>query len=182
MTLRRGSIMLVQGGIIGLLIAVAVSGDDLISVQAWLAATVVWVVGRLLWEFISTASPQPAELVFAWSRRRRGRRALSGPSGLLAIGALLRNAQNNPRAYTNHLKPRLQALAQHHASIRHGIDVERDRDRVTALLGEVAWLIDPAVVDRSPTLAEIDRFLDVILAQKDESRPARRFPDQVATT
>jgi len=182
MTFRRGSIMLVQGGIIGLVIAVALSGDDLISVQAWLAATVVWVVGRLLWDFISIASPLPAELVFAWSRRRRGRRVLSGPSGLLSIGALLRNAQNTPRAYTHHLRPRLQALAQHHFSIRHGIDLKLDRDRAAALLGEVAWLIDPAVIDRSPTSAEIDLFLNVILAEQDESGPARRLSDQVATT
>ncbi len=174
--------MLVQGGIIGLIIAVALSGDDLISLQAWLAATVVWVGGRLLWDFISGASPQPAELVFAWSRRRRERRVLAGPSGLIAIGALLRNAQNNPRAHTNHLRPRLQALARHHVSIRYGIDLEHDPDRAAALLGEVAWLIDPAVVDRSPTLAEIDRFLDLILGRKDESSPAHRLSDQMVTT
>ena len=178
MTIKRALIMLVQGGVVGLLFAVALSGDNLISAQAWLAAAVVWVAGRLLWDFVSAASIEPAELVIAWSRRRRQRRAVHSPSGLHALRALLTKAQNDPRAHANQLRPRLLELAKHHVSIRHGIDLNDDPDRATALLGEVGWMIDPAVVDRTPTLAEIHRFLDVILGEQDWSQsPHRRWEE-----
>jgi len=177
MTVRRGLITVVQGGVVGLLFAVALRGDNLISARAWLAAAVVWVAGRLLWDFVSTASVEPAELVVAWSRRRRRRRAVYSPSGLHAVRTLLTRALSDPRAHTNQLRPRLLELARHHISIRHGIDLDDDPDRAAALLGEIAWLIDPAVVDRTPTLAEIHRFLDVILREPDWSQSHRRWEE-----
>ena len=62
--------------------------------------------------------------------------------------ATLAGAAHYPRAHAKHLRPRLMSMAHHFLPIRHGIDPVRDPERVAALLGDEAWLIDPAVTDR----------------------------------
>ena len=60
-------------------------------------------------------------------------------------------------------------LAHHFLPLRRGIDFENDPDQVAELLGDVAWIIDLEVQDRSPTFAEVERFLDLTLVDGDGS-------------
>lgn len=164
MTVRRGVVIIVQAAFAGLLVAIALSGDALISAQVWLAAAALAVVAILVRELVSVAGVERVELVAAWTRHTPSQRA-SGPRGLLAIKALLSSAQNNPRIHAQQLRPRLVELAAHYLPIRHGIDLQRDPDRVADLLGDSAWLIDESVTNRMPSPADIDGFLDVLLTR-----------------
>jgi hypothetical protein len=176
--------MVLRAGIPGLLVAVALTGDGLVSVQIWLAVAAVWVAGTLLWDLIAVAAVEPDRRMAAWriSGWRRPRRTAHGPARLRTLNLLLVNAQTNPRAHANAFRPRLIGLAEHYIPIRHGFDLEHEPVRVTDLLGNVAWLIDPTVNDRTPTSSEIGRFLDLVLAEEDERTSARRVEGQVEAT
>lgn len=178
---RRSFAMVIRAGIPGLLIAVALSREGLISVQIWIAAAAIWISATLLWDFIAVAAVEPDKRLVAWrpSRRRGQPRTIYRPVGMWEVKLLLANAQTNPRVHANALRPWLIALAGHNFAIRHGFDLESDPARVAGLLGDVAWLIDPAVSDRTPTSAEIGRFLDVILAEQDVSTSARQHEHRV---
>jgi len=163
MTLRRGAFILVTAGVFGAIVGIAFSGSDLISARVWLGGAAVIVVAILLRDFLAISSVERATFVAAWSLSRPHRTVSDGPPGLLNIHALLVNAIATPRSFTIHLRPRLVKVARHFLPLRNGIDFEHDPDQVAQLLGEVAWIIDPAVLDRSPTLAEVERFLDLTL-------------------
>ena len=65
----------------------------------------------------------------------------------------------------------MTGLAEHFLPINHGIDPTQQPGRAQALLGEVAWLVDPDpgpdTVDRVPTAEEIDKFLTIVLVKAD---------------
>ena len=147
----------------GLLVAIALSSNQVISVQLWIAAGAIWVAGVLLWDFIGTASVEPARLNVSWHQRRGPRPSRQTPTSMLALGALLGNARRNPRAHANQLRPHLRELTGHFVPIRHGFDPSVDPGRMTELLGADSWLIDPEADSRTPTSRELHRFLDVIL-------------------
>lgn len=168
MTLKRGAFILATAGVFGAFVGIALSGDGLISASGWLGGAAVTVVAILLRDFLKVSSVEPATLVSAWSLRGP-HRTNSGPPGLLNIHALLVNAIATPRSFTIHLRPRLVKLARHFLPLRNGIDFEHAPDQVAQLLGDVAWIIDPAILDRSPTLAEVERFLDLTLVDRDGS-------------
>jgi len=166
MTAKRTWVIVVRASLIGLLFAVAQSGDELISAQIWIAAGAVSMVVMLLRDFIAVAAMRRARLVPAWSRRRPPAEAREARS-LQSIYVLLADAQGSPRVHANIFRPRLLDLAIHYIPLKHGLDVENDAAPVAELLGDVAWLIDPAVIDRTPSLADLHRFLDVILEEQD---------------
>jgi hypothetical protein len=151
----------------GLLVAIALSSDQVISVQLWIAAGAIWVAGVLLWDFIGTASIEPARLNVAWRQRQGLRPSRQTPTPILALGALLGNARRNPRAHVNKLRPHLRELADHFVPLRHGFDPAVDPGRMIELLGADSWLIDPEADGRTPTSEELHRFLDVILDEPD---------------
>lgn len=166
MTVKRTVRILVIAGGVGIFFGVVLSGDEVISARVWLGAAAMTVIAILLRDLLAASSIERTRFVGAWSLKRTDSTS-SGPRGLQNIHSLLVNAANNPRTYGIHVRPRLVELAHHYLPIRRGIDVEHDPHQVGDVLGDVAWLIDPAVQDRAPTAAEIERFLDVVLAEKD---------------
>jgi len=150
----------------GLLVAIALSSDQAISVQLWIAAGAVWVAGVLVWDFLVVSSIEPAHMLVAWRRKGGAPSKRSTPRAMLSLGALLANAWRNPRAHANQLRPELIDLAAHFVPIRHGFEPAADPERMNELLGPDSWLIDPASVDRTPTVAELHRYLDAILAEQ----------------
>ncbi len=166
MTAKRTWVIVVRASLIGLLFAVAQSGDELISAQIWVAAGAVSMVVMLLRDFIAAAAIERARLVPAWSRRQQPAAAREA-RGLQSIYVWLANAQDNPRTHANVLRPRLVDLANHYIPLKHGLDLKNDPARAADLLGDVAWLIDSEVIDRTPTPADLHRFLDVILEEQD---------------
>lgn len=162
MTPKRAASILLGATIVGVFFGVVLSGDDVISARVWLGAAAVTIIAILVRDLIAASSLQRATFTPAWSLRRQ-RHVSPGPQALENTHSVLLSAQSSPRAHGLHLRPRLQDLAGHYLPIRHGIDVAHDPARATDALGDVAWLIDPSVNDRTPTTAEIERFLDVIL-------------------
>jgi len=166
MRAKRTWVIVARASLLGLLLAVALSGDDLISAQVWVAAAAVSIVLMLLRDFIAVAAIERARLVPAWSGQKQPAAALEA-RGLRSIYVLLTNAQRNPRTHSNVLNPRLVDLANHYLPLKHGVDLENHPARAADLLGDVAWLIDSGVSDRTPTQADLRRFLDVILDEQD---------------
>ena len=166
MTLRRIALILVTAGVFGAIVGIALSGDDFISVQVWLGGAAVAVVAILLRDFLTVSSVERVTFVSTWSLRRP-HRTNSRPPGLQKIHAQLIDAKTSPRAFAIHLRPRLVELARHFLPLPSGIDLEHNPEQVAQLLGDIAWIIDPSVLDRSPTLAEVERFLDLALVDRD---------------
>ncbi len=169
MRVARAFVILVAAGCVGLLFAVGLSGDQVISFVAWVSATAVALIVILLREFFVAAAVVPAGMLTLWSRPQRDR-SIPGPRSLQHFASLVGNAQNDPRIFTKLLRPRLVKLADHYLPIRYGIDVEREPDRIAEVLGDVAWLVDPTVIERTPTVAELERFLDVTASAESPER------------
>ena len=170
MKTKRIWVMVVQARIIGLPFAVAQSGDELISAQVWLVAAAASMVFILLRDFIAVSAMERARLVPAWSQRPQPAPAREARK-VQSIHVLLARAQRNKRTHAHVLRPRLVDSANHYLPLKHGFDLESDPARAADLLGDVAWLIDSEVIDRTPTRADLHRFFDVIL---DEEDPAAR--------
>ena len=182
--LKRFCAIVLRAGVPGLFIAVALSGEGVISIQVWIGAAAVWIAGTRLVDFILTAEVEPDRRKLAWRplRRRRQQRSVVGHKGIRTINLLVATALMNSRAHTNALSPRLRSLAHHYLPMHHGVDLERDPHRAAEVLGDVAWLIDPSVRDRTPSAAEIEQFLDVILTGQIASELAREHENPVMAT
>lgn len=169
MTTKHVVRLVARAAMIGLFMAILLSTGQRVSAEAWLAAAAVWIAWSLVVQALQVAAVEPARIVvfWRWRPRRASFAASTRPRSLRSLDGLLRRAQANPRLHAYRLRQRLAALAAHHLRVRRGIDLDRDPARGTALLGETAWLIDPAVTDRAPTLTEIDTFLDIILVERD---------------
>ena len=169
MTPRRIISIVLRAAILALILALAFSGSELVSVGVWLAFVVALVGLSLLTHVIRVADLEPAQIAVAWTwrfRHRRRRQVDRRPHELRATEGTVLSAMENSRIHANRLRPRLTALADHFLPLRQGIDPRSDPTRATALLGDVAWLVDPDVSDRIPTVHEIDRFLDLVLAEE----------------
>jgi hypothetical protein len=86
----------------------------------------------------------------------------------VASEGLVAASVDDDRTMRRRLRPKLAELADNLLMSRHGID-PADLRRVATVLGSTAWLADAgAEPDRRPALAEIERFLDLLLG--DEAR------------
>jgi hypothetical protein len=168
-------LIVVRAAILALILALPFSGSELVSVGVWLALAVALVGVNLLRYVITVAEVEPAQITVAWTwrfrRRRRPRQVDRRPREVRAIEGIVVSAVDNSRVHAIRLRPRLSELADHFLPIRQGIDPASDPARANALLGDVAWLVDPDMSDRIPTVHELDKFLDIVLAEK--NRPAR---------
>jgi len=177
MTTRRLVVLVGRSALFGLAIALPLGDGDFVSVEIWLGVTGALIATGLLRQILSVAPFEEARMHVAWTWRRR--RPVSGPDhrprGLRAMEGIVANARHNPRAHHSGLRPRLSALADHFLPIRRAVDPQRDPAGVRDVLGDVSWLIDPVVLDRSPTVGEVDTFLDKILAE-DHSVTRREQP------
>lgn len=161
---RRAAAAFLRVGVPAIFTAFALSREGLVSVQVLLAAAAVWIAGTLLWDFAAASNKPTPQWRGAWQIRRRRSHATSPPHrGLQATNLLVTNAVGHARAHAVNLRPKLTELAQHYFPLRHGFDFHRERARADAVLGDLAWLIADNDEERAPTVAELDRFLDVVL-------------------
>ncbi len=181
---RHWLAIFLRAGIPGLLIALAFASQGQVSVQIWTASAGAWIAGTLLWDFVGAArvGPERRWAALQISNREAAHGSIDAPGSVRTLSLLLANAQTNPLIHANVLRPRLLALADHFVPIRHGFDRKRDPERLTSLLGDVAWLVDSSVMNRMPTPAEIGRFLGIVLAEEDEPLSVQRDAPQVPTT
>ena len=165
--------ILASAAVFGLVIALPLGRHRQISVELWLVGVAAWTGLALVSRVLATAPIEEPRV--------------RPPRSLLALEGTLLAARDSERAFTRRLRPRLRAVAHHRLRIDHGIDPDREPERATAALGDVAWLIDGAgEADlaggsgeaRTPTIAEIDRLLDRLErpAASAESRPQGASP------
>lgn len=171
MTGRRLLRIVVWALALGLLLALPVGGQQRVSVELWFTALAVWLLIGLALALIRAAPPhggRSAGLLPVLARwlarlRRRSEPDASKLKDHRYIEALIKRATANERSHARRLRPRLQALADYQLFLQHGIDPHTDPAQAVALqeqrFGDTAWLLDPAVTDRAPTLDELDRFL-----------------------
>ena len=149
----------------GLLVAVLASQGDVVSFRVWFTTAAVVIVVDRVAHLLESARVEPATLAPAWwpfRRRRSNQRSRANIGELALLEGITRDALEHPRVYALRVRPRLQAIAEHHLPITRGIDVSTDTDRARTAMGELAWMLDPTVVDRTPTLTELERFLDLV--------------------
>jgi len=157
---------------LGLLVALPVGGQQRVSVELWFTALALWLLIGLAVSLIRAAPPRGGRsagllpVLAQWFTRLRRRSAAPESSQLkdhLYIEALIRRAIANERSHARRLRPRLQAIVDHHFLLQYGVDSNTDPTQAIARqrqrFGDTAWLLDPTVTDRAPTLDELDGFL-----------------------
>lgn len=164
---------------LGFLVALPVGGQQRISVELWFTALALWILIGLALALLRAAPPdggrRPSLLpvVGRWfsGLRRRSEPEITQLKDHRYIEALIKRSIANERSHARRLRPRLQALVDYQLFLRHGIDASADPAQAAAaqqrIFGETAWLLDPAVTDRAPTLDELDRFLRLLTDDED---------------
>lgn len=154
----------VWGLALGALLAAPFGGDEQrLSVELWLIVTAVWLAWSVARRTIAAAPVAPGELR-GLLRRRRSAPAIQPkqPRELLALEGMIIAARDHERAFAHRLRPRLRDAVDHSLRFEHGVDAANDPSKAEQILGPSAWLVDPQVDDRKPTLAEIDELLDLL--------------------
>jgi len=156
---RRVLGLLTWAALGGIATALATGNERAVSLRIWLGATAVAFAGTAVAELIKIVPLAPAE--WLWFFKRTGKRNNERPqriADLRALENLLIRSEDNDRAFTQQLRPRLQEIAWHFLSLNHSLSAAHP-ERARAVLGDVAWLIDAEVTGRSPTLHELETFM-----------------------
>lgn len=153
---------------IGGLVALMTGERRAVSLRIWLAAFAVWFALATLHRMFADVpliAPKLRPLVVV--RRRRPPPAPRRLREIRALESIVLRARDNERAFTQQLQPRLAALAEHHLPMTHGIDPQREPGRVAELFGPLHRMLEVTPVDgartESPTPADIDAFLDILM-------------------
>lgn len=166
MTWKRAGLAVTAAGGLAVLMSQPLDDRTRLSVRLWIALTAAALVGQLLFDLFrrvplarsSTTLPSPGR----WWARRRRLEPSGATTGLRAAAGLVTRSTESVRTHTNQLRPRLLELAEQVVP-RRAVDPQ---DRIRELIetaGDTGWLIDPSVNDRTPTIDDIDHFLDRIL-------------------
>lgn len=163
MNRRRLITGLVGAAALGLAIGLLAGEPRQVSVELWIAAATAW-LGWIALGQLTSSSPVRSDRFGGVGLRRRQREPDSRPRSLAALEGLLANAAHSQRAAAIRLRPRLAGVTEQLLRTRHGIDAA-DRQRASAVLADVAWIVDPEEeLERSPTPAEIERLLGLAMA------------------
>jgi hypothetical protein len=149
---------------LGTVLSLATGQNRAISIQVWLVGFTAWIAVITLIHLLEQVPVSPRRLLAVIQRpRKRPAAPDRRPFQLRGLEGLLIRSRDQDRAFTLQLRPHLSELAAHHLPRRHGINPAAEPDRVADLLGNVAWLIDPAVTTRAPSLDEVETFFDRLL-------------------
>lgn len=157
--------LVVVSVLVGLLIGIILSGDENVSIGAWVAAAGLILVVAMTRELLESARVEFKPIIGVW-RPKQPETVPEHAHDYRHLKMTLRGGLASSDSFERSLRPRLTDLAAYHLPRSHGIDFEHDTERVNEVLGDVEWLIDPAVEDRTPTHEEVGRFLDVIVGDQ----------------
>lgn len=145
------------------LLSLLTGDQQAVSIAIWLAGFSVWFAAITLLRLLDHVPLAPGRLMALVRRKpKTGGPVDRRPRELRSIEGLLIRARDNERAHRQQLQPRLATLADHFLPRQHGIDPKREPDRAAALLGDLAWIVDPASTGRSPTIEEVARFVGIL--------------------
>lgn len=164
---------------LGLLVALPIGGQQRVSIELWFTALALWLLIGLSVELVRAAPPHGGRtaallpVLGRWLAKLRRRLEPDEPQlkDHRYIEALIERATTNERSHNRRLRPRLQTIVDYQLELRHGVDSSVDPVRAVALqrqlFGDTAWLLDPNVTNRAPTVDELDRFLQLLNADDD---------------
>lgn len=177
MTLKRAAIAASAAALVTLMLTQPIDAEARLSLRMWIALTALGLGGLFLHELLSRLPVrdgppghhlmQPARTRRRWWRRRRLLVPSGTAMGLRTTAVMVSGATERARTHDVRLRPRLTEIADHMVP-RRTIDPEARTRELVEAAGDTGWLIDPAVVDRAPTIAEIDRFLDHMLGAEQQ--------------
>lgn len=180
MSRKRAVVAVIAAGALALAISQPLDAEARLSVRLWIALTAAAMAGLLLVELLGhlpvPGGPNPVATLRRWWVRRRRIEPSGTATGLRAAAGLVARSTENVRTHTNQLRPRLTELADHAVPRRTTGTDDRIRELIEAA-GDTGWLIDPTIDDRTPTIADIDRFLDRML----DDQPTPTVPDPTTT-
>lgn len=158
------------------------SESQAISLQLWIAGFVVVFAYRMFQRFGDVTSiSRPRRLGLAQLRRVSEDEGAPSAKRERTLQAIVLRSRDNERVFASRLRPQLVELTEHFLPLNHGVDPVGDRQRTHEVLGDVAWLIDPAVVNRRPTIDELDRFVGIVLNEEStHSRPTTSLEGSTA--
>lgn len=139
--------------VFGFAATLVAADDSILSFEVWVGASLTWfgvVVATIL---VRASVPGQRRARPIWSRSKPAKRRFYRPSSLAATDRVVAGSLRRPRLFQVQLRPRLQALVA---------DSGRDPEQ----LGDLQRLVDPAPTDRTPTLEELHRLLDLVEDQR----------------
>ena len=174
MSRKRAVLAILGAGGLALAISQPLDAEARLSVRLWIALTAgalgVLLLNQLLQELPVPGGPSPVAAFRRWLARRRRIEPSGTATGLRAAAGLVARSTENVRTHNTQLRPRLTELADQVVPRRAVGPDARIRELIQAA-GDTGWLIDPTIADRTPTIDDIDRFLDRML-DADPSTPA----------
>ena len=145
---------------LGGLVAIPFAPERNISLDVWLAVTACWIVFLIGSRLLDVAPLAPSPLRAPWRRRREaGEQPPRFPRDLVTLEGTLLRATGSPRLHGLQLRPRLQRVVAHQILHSPGIHGEEDLERVSHVLSDLTWMVDPEITDRAPTIDEVDQLL-----------------------
>lgn len=159
---RRVAVALIWAMVLGAVVAAPFGGDDgRVPVELWFVLTSVGLAWSIARKTIVTSALADSELRGLIRFRRSPADPGDGFRPLALEGAIIA-ARDSERAFAHRLRPRLSESVEHFLRFNHGIDSTTDPAAAKEFLGASAWLVDPDVNDRKPTMAELDDLLELL--------------------
>lgn len=157
---------------LGALVAVPLGQRRQFSIDLWLVVTGIWFTLLFIRGVFAEVPVESMTRRSLWhGRAPESETLVKLPRGMLALEGTVIGGRDSSRAFNRRLRPKLIEVAAHRLRNNHGVDLERQPERVAELLGDVAWMIDPAVGERSPSIEELHRLLNRLDAP-DTANPA----------
>ncbi len=155
---------------LGALAALPLGGHRRLSVDLWLVTASGWFMLLFIRGVFDAVPVEVTQRRGIWGRATRPEDPpVRLPRDLVALEGTVIGGRDSERAYRRRLQPRLIDISSHLLLSRHGIDLERQPAKAAEILGDVGWLLNPEAIERKVRIDEMDRLLDRLSPQDEQS-------------
>ena len=162
MSRRAMIVAVVWACVAGFIVALLSGNGRALSLQVWLAVTVVGLTLAAVGQMHEVVPLVPSRFRSLFFRTTVDTSNEPELRQLRSLQFLIMRAGDNARVHQQQLRPRLVELAAHYLPLNHGVDLAKEPDRAQQVLEPVGWVIDTAST-RQPTLADIERFVTLLV-------------------
>lgn len=159
-TRRRLLVTLALALAFGFIVGTLPGGQRQLSIDLWLAVTVIWIGLESLGHTLAATPIRPSPLRLLWWPQRFVESEPEVPPELRSLEGALAAAGGSERAFQVRVRPQLIELVEHRLQINHGVELDHSGPASLAALGDSDWLVDSAERDRAPTPDDLHRLLD----------------------
>ena len=148
----------VAGGVVALM-----TGDEqAVSLGVWLGVSALWFTVTALRELHAVVPLLPSRFLALFGKKPSQVDDQPQLRQLRSLDSLIMRSRDNSRAFEQQLRPRLTELGDHYLRLNHRVDPKAEPERAEAVLGPVAWLVDPTQTNREPTIDELGQFISIL--------------------